>query len=209
MLLQIDADCYNEFAVSWRVFQLDNYKCLQSVNLWHCRLDYRSSSRMPVWAANRLQASVWRSFPAFGPRKTLAPWNPESAVDTMGPEVADGDRKKSGPSFASNGRFPGGARTFAISTRRHRRFQWRGQAGPVGGTIPHAEGRIVRNQRYKYCVDDHANAESRWWIWSVVLRKRSTRLAIRGIQRAAATSPDAGRMARRGQNEIAKINGVK
>jgi hypothetical protein len=27
-LLRIDADCYNEFAVSWRVFQSDNHKCL-------------------------------------------------------------------------------------------------------------------------------------------------------------------------------------
>ncbi|MHB1745114.1 MAG: hypothetical protein ACYCRE_10155 [Acidobacteriaceae bacterium] len=28
-----------------------------------------------------------------------------------------------------------------------------------------------------------SNAECRWWIWSVVLRKRSTWLAIRGIRR--------------------------
>jgi hypothetical protein len=79
----------------------------------------------------------------------------------------------------------------------------------LAGPSPKAEGRIVRNRRYKYCVDDHANAESCWWIWSVVLRKRSTRLAFRGIQLSVPTSPDAGRAVRRGQNEIAKIDGVK
>ena len=96
----------------------------------------------PQIASRQVSGEVSR---LSGQGKRSRRWNPESAVDTMGPEVADGDRKKSGPSFASNGRIPGGARTSAISTRLHRRFQWRGQAGPVGGTIPHAEGRIVRN----------------------------------------------------------------
>jgi arylsulfatase A-like enzyme len=29
------------------------------------------------------------------------------------------------------------------------------QGGSVDGTIPHAKGRMVRSQRYKYCVYDH------------------------------------------------------
>jgi arylsulfatase A-like enzyme len=29
------------------------------------------------------------------------------------------------------------------------------QGGPVDGTIPHAKGRMVRSQRYKYCAYDH------------------------------------------------------
>ena len=29
------------------------------------------------------------------------------------------------------------------------------QGGPVDGTIPHAKGRMVRSQQYKYCAYDH------------------------------------------------------
>jgi arylsulfatase A-like enzyme len=29
------------------------------------------------------------------------------------------------------------------------------QGGPVDGIIPRAKGRMVRSQRYKYCVYDH------------------------------------------------------
>lgn len=72
-------------------------------------------------------------FPGFEPRETLVPQ--ESA--------------------ARQRRSPDDARTAAISTRLHRRFQWCGQAGPVDGTISHAQGRMVGNRRYRYCVDDH------------------------------------------------------